>query len=603
MRSFVFAWIALTSLLAAGCAVENSAPTSVARVHPGHPRLMMTDQTIPTLKAEIAEGGWMKDRYDVQKKMADRFMTEAVSSYELRGTDALLGTSRQVLDRVATLAIIYRVTGDRRYLDRCWQELDAAAQFPRWDPRGHFLSTAEMTAAFALGYDWLYDQWTQDQRATIRNAILEHGLRPGLAVYQDQQTWWPDWINNWNIVCNGGLAMGALAIEDESPGTAKEILRYGLQSVPKALEHFGPDGGWVEGPNYWSYATLYEAMYLDSLKTATGTDFGLGKIRGVSQTSWFPVYLNGNAGGPFNFGDAEDLHHDRSGPQLLWMARRFNEPRLAQYAIEHGAGRVEALDLIWGPGVAHEPWNNIPTERLFHHVEVASMRDSWDDPKGWFIATKAGPNGTSHGHLDVGTFVLDCLGVRWAVELGPDDYGLPGYFGKERWDYYRTRAEGNNTLVIDPNRGPDQSPSGAGKITSFVVTQEGADETADLTGVYPAADRVTRTIHFVRGQRARIKDDIRLKHEGDVWWFMQTAATGDPSPDGKTLVLNQDGKTMTLRLLSPAAGSFQIGPARPLPTSPHPPRQGVNTGISRVAIHLPHVHNATITVEFIAGPG
>ena len=57
------------------------------------------------------------------------------------------------------------------------------AAFPDFNPR-HFLDTAEMTHALAIAYDWLYDQWSESQRATIRKAIVELGLKPGMRVYR-----------------------------------------------------------------------------------------------------------------------------------------------------------------------------------------------------------------------------------------------------------------------------------------------------------------------------------------------------------------------------------------------------------------------------------
>ena len=54
------------------------------------------------------------------------------------------------------LGLLYRLEGKPAYAERAWQELDAAAHFPDWNPR-HFLDTAEMTHAFAVAYDWLYD--------------------------------------------------------------------------------------------------------------------------------------------------------------------------------------------------------------------------------------------------------------------------------------------------------------------------------------------------------------------------------------------------------------------------------------------------------------
>jgi hypothetical protein len=594
--------VLLASTLAstAGCVTEQRGSEVVARLRPNHPRLMLTPDTAAQIRASLASDPWLRARYDSQKKSADDLLAQPPSEYQLVGGDGLLDVSRQVLTRVATLALMYRLDGDQRYLTRCWAELDAAAHFRNWDQSHSFLCVAEMTAAFAIGYDWLYPDWTDHQRNVLRNAIIELGLRPGLEVYRHNPDDWPSENNNWNIVCNGGMTMGALAIAEDSPQLSREILGCALDSIPRALEQFSPDGGWPEGPMYWAYATLYEAMFFSSLQTACGSDMGLAEIRGVSQGGWFPVYLNGPAAGAFNFGDADEDRDPRSGPQLLWMARQFNEPRYAQYQIDHTGGRVAAFELVWGVGANHTTWQTIPPDRLFRRIGVATMRDTWDDPHGWYVGFKAGDNTASHSHLDVGSFVLDAKGVRWAIALGADNYDLPGYFAKkdQRWTYYRLRAEGNNTLAINPGRGPDQDPQGAGKITHFEPTADGVNVTADLTGVYPAADKVTRSMIFTRGRSLEIRDIVKLKNTGDVWWFMQTRASARLADGGRSLLLTQDGQSMRLQLLRPPGARFQVGPARPLPTSPHPRGQAANQGVTRIAIHIPRTNDATIETLF-----
>ena len=95
------------------------------------------------------------------------------------------------MQRVYTLALLYRLDGEQRYAERAWQELAAAASFPDWNPR-HFLDTAEMTHAFAIGYDWLYDVWTPEQRATLRQAMVEKGLKPALKLYRAHSSWTTD---------------------------------------------------------------------------------------------------------------------------------------------------------------------------------------------------------------------------------------------------------------------------------------------------------------------------------------------------------------------------------------------------------------------------
>ncbi len=228
------------------------------------------------------------------------------------------------------------------------------------------------------------------------------------------------------------------------------------------------------------------------------------------------------------------------------------------------------------------------------------MRDRWDDPAAWFVGLKAGSNAANHSHLDVGSFVLEAKGVRWAVDLGPDDYDLPGYFEEtgRRWDYYRLRAEGHNTLVIDPGKGPDQDPSGGGRIVSFTGTPNRVDLSANLTGAYPKAESVVRSVTFLRNQEMDLNDSVKLRQRGELWWFLQTRASIAASADGRSLTLGQSGKTLTVTLLQPADAKFQVGPADPLPTSPVRPKQAPNPGVTRIAIHLTGVDQATIAVRF-----
>ena len=47
--------------------------------------------------------------------------------------------------------------------------------------------------------------------------------------------------------------------------------------------------------------------------------------------------------------------------------------------------------------------------------------------------------------------LLDAQGVRWALDLGSDNYNMPGYFGSKRWTYYRMTNRSHNTLEMTVN--------------------------------------------------------------------------------------------------------------------------------------------------------
>ena len=72
------------------------------------------------------------------------------------------------------------------------------AAFPDWHP-AHFLDTAEMTHACAIGYDWFYHYWTSSRRTTIRSAIINLGLNAGLAQYTSNVGWSQSSGNNWSL--------------------------------------------------------------------------------------------------------------------------------------------------------------------------------------------------------------------------------------------------------------------------------------------------------------------------------------------------------------------------------------------------------------------
>ena len=307
-----------------------------------------------------------------------------------------------------------------------------------------------MTHAFAIGYDWLYPALSPEDRSWIRAAIIEKGLDPALAVYEHPAGTWVTNRFNWNQVCNGGITLGALAIADDEPDKSRAVLRYALDSIQHALASYSPDGGWAEGPGYWHYATSYTVYLLAALDSALSTDFGLSASKGFDKTGRFRVYFSGPSGKTFNYADA----HDRTepAPEMFWLARRFFEPVYAwqeQKLLEAG-GNSDALDLIWYEPEARSPkQDGWPLDAIFHSVQVAFMRSAWEDPNAIFIGVKGGDNKINHSHLDLGTFVLDAGGVRWALDLGPDDYNLPGYFGPKRWTYYRMRTESHNTVTID----------------------------------------------------------------------------------------------------------------------------------------------------------
>ncbi|HPY48237.1 MAG TPA: hypothetical protein PLO68_00155 [Sedimentisphaerales bacterium] len=368
-----------------------------------HPRLMLKDNDLLSLKASIVDDAALQKCWDDVKADADACLEKPPLVYKKVGP-RLLSVSRDCLHRIYALAMAYRWTGEDRYAAKAKANLLEVCAFTDWNP-SHFLDTAEMSHAVGVGYDWLYDYLDPDSRNTIVRALIENGLKPGLRVY-DSNGWWTQSDHNWNQVCNGGMIIGALAIADVEPSYAERIIPAAVKSLPRALKTYAPDGAWGEGPGYWSYATHYTAYGLSALDTALGSTFGLLDVQGLSKAGDFPIYTAGPTGLYLNFADVGERSARRPMACMFWLAGTFHNPLYAYSEHEEIAKRpAGAAHLVW---YAAKPPARAARRRLdacFRGpVEVVTMRSAWDDPDAIFVGFKAGYNQVNHGHLDLGAF-------------------------------------------------------------------------------------------------------------------------------------------------------------------------------------------------------
>lgn len=553
----------------------------LATLRAGHPRLILLDEDLPAVRERLAAEPLARQWHEALRAAARQLLEAPPTEFKIVGP-RLLAASRQVLSRVYTLGFCYRVDGDEACGRRAVAELAAAAAWPTWNP-SHFLDTAELNHAFGIGYDWL-QPLLGEHRETIRAALLNKGLAEALKGYRGK-AWWAGCNHNWNQVCNGGNSIGALAVADEEPDLAREILTHAVALLPNAMRSYAPDGGWAEGPGYWHYATRYNVYALAALETALGTDFDLSATPGFSGAGDFRLHFVGPSGETFNYADAGSAAG--GAEEMFWLARRFNNPLYAWQ--QRQLGRGEALDLIWFDPRGEDPAAaGVPLDAWFKGVHVVFLRGSWSDPDATWVGFKGGDNRANHSHLDLGTFVLDALGRRWILELGTDNYNLPGYFGAQRWTYYRLGTEGQNTLLID---GQNQDPRAKAPIVAFGATAERAFAVADLSAAYPMCRQVRRGVALLGRRDVLLVDEVSAAAPVEVLWGAHTRAT--VATDGARALLTLGDRQLHASILAPDGARFEARSAR------QEPPQNPNEGITRLVVVLPdRVTETRIAVLF-----
>ncbi|MGE3778035.1 MAG: heparinase II/III family protein, partial [Pirellulaceae bacterium] len=413
----------------------------------------------------------------------------------------------------------------------------------------------------------------------------------GLSVYH-KQSGWSRAKHNWNQVCNGGLGVGALALADVRPELAAEVLHEAVKSLPLAMHEFAPDGGWGEGPGYWRYATEYNVYFLAALQTSLGSEFGLAQLPGFSVTGDFPLHFTGPTGLTFNYADAHDGW--RGAPQLFWLATEFRQPAYAAAQLPLADRYLSVLDFVWGARYAANPprIRELPLDRHFQNVSVVTLRSDWRDERSIFVGFKGGDNRVNHGQLDLGSFVLDALGVRWAIDLGPDDYNIPGYFGKQRWSYYRNSTLGHNALTFGEQ---NQSTTAQAPILQFASSKTRAIAVADLSAAYPEASEVLRGIALLDRQRILVQDEIHVEQPRSMEWHLHTPA--DVQISGNRAMLTEGTQRLSAVILAPDEARFTVQEATTVP--PQRPLRDVR----RLSIHLPVDASAGLRLAVLLEPG
>ena len=557
-------------------AAATAAPPAtdpLATLRPGHPRLLIEADTWPRLRAQATADANYRAVVDAVLAEARRRVDAPPPLRELEGR-RLLWVSRRVLGDAIFLGAAHHLDGDPAFLAAAERNLLAAAAFPDWNP-SHFLDVAEMTAALALGYDWLHADLAPATRATLRAAILEKGLRAGLDPALPVN-WWHTRANNWNQVCLGGLTLGALAIAEDEPAAARATLALLASSYTHGLKTYAPDGVYPEGPGYWRFGGSYTALTLAALHSALGDERLMPDTAAFFAGARVQTLLTAPSDQPFTFADCG--LSAGPDPLLFWFAQRLQDPSLLAGQRRHftpfpppaqlARGDIGLLFplLYWRepPPAPESPWEAWLGEGP---VPVAVFRGPGDAARRFYLAVKGGSPSASHGHMDGGSFVFETDGVRWAEDLGMQSYhaleqtGLNLWDNKQdggRWRVFRYTNYAHNTLTLDAGL---HRVAGRVRLTDFSAPPAGGIS-ADLAPVLGegVSHAVRRFIPHPDARGLTLVDEVAgLRPGAQVTWTLVTRAEVETS--GAVARLHRLGRRLDLRAVSPSETVFETAPA------------------------------------------
>jgi hypothetical protein len=515
-----------------------------------HPYLFFAAAETPALLAKTRDP-LAKSMWEMILREADSFLGE--TKPEILKDQVMWDWSY----RIRVLGLAYSLTHNEAYGKAGVTFLMTAAADDSWHAgKTEMLFTGEAMGTLGIGYDWLYNALTEEQRAQVHEALVRYGLEP-LEQAAKAGDWWTDWYrSNWGAVIYGNGGIAAMALLGDEPRAANWV-RLCERKLWHYTQSLGEDGGWGESVGYGSFAWYNGLAFLESLRRVVGDDL-LDNPRLRRLPYWFINLLEMNRQNYIPFSNSS-LGTSESPEMLALLAREYRDGN-AQFAAKEMMARRDraaAFAFLWyDPSVEATPLSNLPLTKVWPDLGWATMRSSWDDPKGVLFGFKGGQQDWDHLHHDINSFVLYAYGRPLIVDL---------LYPEKIWG---CETEAHNTLMVDGKEqhgvvglmgsgsGPDAYHRGM--IGEAVGTPWYTRLVGDASLAYDPGDvrSAVREIMYLRKAAPAdpadyfvILDDVSATHPVQMDWMLHTY--GDIAVSNSTITVTQDDAAVDVTMVAP----------------------------------------------------
>lgn len=414
-----------------------SATTAHADVTTARPRIYLTPDRLPALRAELPT--------DPDFVLMEEWMGRRIENQDAE--PMLTGTYPNIVMTEAAF-VATMLPDSPQYTTEARIYLAALAAIEA-DAENAITATRNRTLALAIGYDWLHDALPPGEAAAARAAIIAHTT--SLAELIDDANY-VSGPSRWaNVVALAGAI--AVAGEDASlDATLDVVLANWRDGYNPVLEAAGADGGhhmaWMYGPAYsgfeaplmwrtasdedepWVEDFLADAAYfpiyaangayqVPPIEDCFGNTIATGALAQISLSSG----LFGNAHAESFYRELDDAFDDPPllQPPDLWL----------RLVTRQGAPRPAPID-------------ELPLSRMFSGAGFHVVRDDWSRDDATTIVFKASPfYSIGHHQRDEGALYIDHRGPL-LVDAGQYD----GSGSDPHYRNFYSRSVAHNTLLV-----------------------------------------------------------------------------------------------------------------------------------------------------------
>lgn len=469
---------------------------------------------------------------------------------------------RPFVRQITFLTYAYRMTGDRQYLDKVSSHLEAACALKDWCPSKSFLATSELAYAVSLAYDWLYSDLSDSLKASILAALKAKILD----IYPSYSAYFYKVRTNWNQICCSGIMTAAVAVYGPDSAQANEVLNYVRTSLMstgclKSLYCEG-SGVYAEGCGYWSYGTSYQILLNSVVEHSFGADEEtFSTDEGFRKTGKYMGFTNGSV---YSFNYSDNSASLNTTYELFYFASKFNDYSSVYQVVTRpvsASSRMSVLHLVWAARIDESKF--APSDDLLFYgnsgsQQIVIARSGWTK-NSRYLGLKGGYAGINHGHMDAGSFVYDCDGVRWSAEPPTPSYptseaNLSAKGGNLwlmdasslRWHIMGYNNRWHSTLTVNNS---DHIPGSSaiasvGEIFDSAAKRGGS---VDITGAFGGAlSSAVRTAAIINDSYLEVSDVLKAPSGSSATVEFRMWSYAEPSVTEAGITLSKDGKSLTL---------------------------------------------------------
>ncbi|MGO4496007.1 heparinase II/III family protein [Paenibacillus sp. 2RAB27] len=553
--------------------------------------LLFSRSDVATLRNRI-KTGVDKDIFDQVQKQADAYLSyvpendidgylppadTAKGNYSRDGNDIPLGWP----DKITKLSYAYVMTGNLAYADMARRILLTMADTPEWtqsfmyrrtekpNPDGRWspFNEAQAVVAASLGYDWIYNTLTDEERTLIRNAIRDKGVKY-LDAFVNTQTFWQ--TNNQGLDFNGALAVGAIVIND----TAKIAkAKTNLETVIN--NYYKPDGDTDEGMNYWIYSTSSAIFGAEVLSRYNPSWTSGLKTDGLKRSIEFVLHnISIGSDKPLqtlNFNDGNTLYMNANHIADYYASQQFQNP-YDKWVWQIGTNENELFVSVSGNPVFNLIFSNqteasYPQLPLYVNFDGNSakagtgymfMRSGWEQGDDIMLGFAGGQWPAGHYHLDRNSFILEGYGAKFVQDRGRTLFSDPSYA-----DYIRTAS--HNTISLN---GEDQIWKKSGSAAQ--VEREFASPLFDFysseakdaynNGAVQKMSSFKRNIVYARPDIFFIIDEVTPTAASTIQYNLHTRQPRSVNGNMITFTDPATNSSLEMGIVLPASGSYSLMP-------------------------------------------